>query len=195
MNSLKEQKRIDIIEAATKIFRRYGFHKAKIEVIAKEAGIGKGTVYEYFDSKKDLFEQMIKYMAETYLNMAREAMDIAETVKEKLMAFAQHHGNFVSEHMDMAENVIPGPGFLSEEMKYQMIEMKQSIFLLIDEALEMGIETGELRPDLNKRIATFSILGAINHNYALQVYFESVNPKDIDSRPIIDTVFNGLSNK
>lgn len=195
MNSLKEQKRADIIAAAAKVFRRHGFHKAKIEVIAKEAGIGKGTVYEYFDSKKDLFEQMIKYMAETYLNMAREAMDVAETVKEKLIAFAQHHANFMSEHMDMAENVIPGPGFLLEEIKYQMIEMKQPIFLLIDEALELGIETGELRPDLNKRIAIFSILGAISHNYALQVYFEDISPKDVDSKTIIDIVFNGLSDK
>jgi AcrR family transcriptional regulator len=193
--SIKEQRITEIIEAAMKVFGKHGFHRAKIEEIAKTAGIGKGTVYEYFDSKKDLFEQMIKHIGETYFNMAIEAMDTAETVKDKLIAFAQHHGNFISSHMDMAENIIPGAGFLSEEMKLEMIEMKKAIFLLVDKTLQKGIETGEVRSDINKRIATLCILGAINQNYTLQVYFKKISPKDVDPTPIIDTVFNGLASK
>jgi len=195
MGTLRKQRQLEIIEAAMKVFSSHGFHKSKIAEIAKTAGIGKGTVYEYFDSKKDLFEQMIKYIAETYFDMAKEVMNTDETVKDKLIAFAQHHGNFISNHMDMAENIIPGTGFLSEEMKCEMIEMKKAIFLLIDNTLESGIKTGEIRPDLNKRIATLCILGAINQNYTLQVYFQRINPKDIDPAPIIDTIFNGLVNK
>jgi len=193
--SIKEQRITEITEAAMKVFGKHGFHKAKIEEIAKTAGIGKGTIYEYFDSKKDLFEQMIKYIAKTYLTMAKEAMDAAETVQDKLIVFAQHHGSFISSHMDMAENIIPGTGFLSEEMKCEMIQMKEAIFLLIDSTLENGIKTGEIRPDINKRVATLCILGAINQNYALQVYFKKISPKDVEPIPIIDAVFHGLANK
>lgn len=45
-----------IIEAAIKVFARDGLEKGKIADIAKEAGIGKGTVYEYFRSKNDIFK-------------------------------------------------------------------------------------------------------------------------------------------
>ena len=45
-----------IIEAAIKVFARDGLEKGKIADIAKEAGIGKGTVYEYFRSKDDIFK-------------------------------------------------------------------------------------------------------------------------------------------
>jgi len=192
---IKEQRITEIIESAMKVFGKNGFHKAKIEEIAKGAGIGKGTVYEYFNSKKDLFEQMVKYIGKNYLYGATKAMDEGVSVKEKLIAFASYHGSFINSHMDMAENIIPGTGSLSEEMKIEMIKMKTEIFILIDKTLEKGIETGEVRPDINKRVATLCILGAINQNYTLQVYFQKINPKDVDPTPIIDAVFNGLVNK
>lgn len=56
----KEDRKVEIIKASAKIFAEHGYHKAKIEDIAKEAGVGKGTIYEYFDSKKELFQEMIK---------------------------------------------------------------------------------------------------------------------------------------
>ena len=60
MDNKKDKRRL-IIEAAMKIFARDGFHKATISDIAEVAGIGKGTVYEYFNSKTELFEDMIKH--------------------------------------------------------------------------------------------------------------------------------------
>ena len=53
--SRKEEKRALIIEAAAKVFARRGFASTLMAEIAIEAGIGKGTLYEYFDSKEDLF--------------------------------------------------------------------------------------------------------------------------------------------
>lgn len=38
-----------------RVFAREGYYRAKMEAVAEEAGIGKGTVYEYFKSKTDLF--------------------------------------------------------------------------------------------------------------------------------------------
>lgn len=51
----KEEKRKEILNAARKIFSQKGFASTKIEDVAREAGIGKGTVYEYFRSKNDIF--------------------------------------------------------------------------------------------------------------------------------------------
>lgn len=58
----KDRKRRDILQAAMRVFARDGYHRAKMEAVAEEAGIGKGTVYEYFKSKTDLFLVLYDHM-------------------------------------------------------------------------------------------------------------------------------------
>jgi AcrR family transcriptional regulator len=58
----KARKRREILEAAMRVFSREGYHRAKMEAVAEEAGIGKGTVYEYFKSKTDLFLALHDHM-------------------------------------------------------------------------------------------------------------------------------------
>ena len=55
----KSQRRDEIIAAAKKVFARNGFHDTTIADIAKEAELAYGSVYWYFDSKDDLFRQLI----------------------------------------------------------------------------------------------------------------------------------------
>ncbi len=58
----KDKKRRAILQAAMQVFARDGYHRAKMESVAEEAGIGKGTVYEYFKSKADLFIALHDHM-------------------------------------------------------------------------------------------------------------------------------------
>ena len=51
----REQKTRQIIEQAMVVFARAGYNATTMEAIAASAGIGKGTVYEYFKSKQELF--------------------------------------------------------------------------------------------------------------------------------------------
>ena len=51
-----KEKRKHIIAAAIEVFAHDGLSNGKIATIAQKAGIGKGTVYEYFNSKEDIFE-------------------------------------------------------------------------------------------------------------------------------------------
>jgi len=54
----KEQMKEDILKASLSAFLKYGFHKATMEKIAKEAGIAKGTLYLYFSSKEELTQSI-----------------------------------------------------------------------------------------------------------------------------------------
>ncbi|MDM8515028.1 TetR/AcrR family transcriptional regulator [Desulfobacterales bacterium HSG16] len=53
----KKQKRAEIATAAIKLFAQKGFEKTTIQEIATSAGIGKGTIYEYFKTKDDILKQ------------------------------------------------------------------------------------------------------------------------------------------
>jgi len=58
----KELKRQHIMGSAMNVFLRKGYRETKIKDIAEEAGIGKGTIYEYFDSKEDLGVQLYEWI-------------------------------------------------------------------------------------------------------------------------------------
>ncbi|MFX1318171.1 MAG: TetR/AcrR family transcriptional regulator [Promethearchaeota archaeon] len=49
-----------IIEAAIAVFAKKGYHQAKMTDIAKEVGVSKGTLYQYFKSKEDLFGAVVQ---------------------------------------------------------------------------------------------------------------------------------------
>lgn len=53
----KKEKQKQIVQAAVRVFSRKGFVRTTISDIAKEAGIGKGTFYEYFESKEAVIHQ------------------------------------------------------------------------------------------------------------------------------------------
>ena len=51
-----------IVEAAIAVFSRLGFHKARMDDIAREAGVSKGTLYWYFESKDAITKALLQYL-------------------------------------------------------------------------------------------------------------------------------------
>ena len=80
----KQKKRQEIMEAAIAVFSRTGYHRAKIKDIADEAGVGKGTVYEYFETKEDLFLQAGEFLFAKYVEAQKMSMDAVADPKEKI---------------------------------------------------------------------------------------------------------------
>src|SRR5947209_20545439 len=68
-DSIQEQliaaRRNQILDAATKVFAKKGFHPTTIKDIAKEAGIADGTIYNYFENKMSLMLGIFDRMNES----------------------------------------------------------------------------------------------------------------------------------
>jgi AcrR family transcriptional regulator len=56
----EEQRRAQILEAALAVFSRDGFHAAKVDAIAREAGLAKGTIYLYFPTKEAILAGLVE---------------------------------------------------------------------------------------------------------------------------------------
>jgi len=80
----KQKKRQEIMQAAVAIFSRTGYHRAKIKDIADEAGVGKGTVYEYFKTKEDLFLQAGDFLFAQYVEVQKASMDQVADPRERI---------------------------------------------------------------------------------------------------------------
>ncbi|GAC1564961.1 MAG: hypothetical protein NVS3B14_01220 [Ktedonobacteraceae bacterium] len=90
---MREATRQGIISEAAIEFARLGFDQANINTIAEQSGIGKGTIYLYFENKRELFLAMLRYIAQTQLSSIRAALAAGGSLHERLqrlfLAFAQ----------------------------------------------------------------------------------------------------------
>ena len=77
-NNLKPEKQKQIINAAIKEFVRNGFEKVSTNEIVKRANISKGSLFNYFNSKKDLYLYLIGYSSKAIVNL-NEEIDLSET--------------------------------------------------------------------------------------------------------------------
>ncbi|NLP46808.1 MAG: TetR/AcrR family transcriptional regulator [Epulopiscium sp.] len=193
MNSLKEKRRIQIIKASMKVFGEHGFYKGTVEDIAIQAGLGKGTIYEYFSSKKEIFQQMLSYMFETYSEVAIESTLKEDTIRNKFIALLDYHWDFVTEHANVIEQTFFRFENISQEIRPHVIKVQKRIFEFIFNMVTEGVKRGEISPTINKELVSLIVLSTINGSNSKRIIFKE---KDcIDSKAVIDTIFNGIGNQ
>src|SRR5437773_11873021 len=73
-----------ILEAARKVFAKKGFSNATVDDIAAAAGVAKGTVYLYYESKREVYFAALKFGIEQMYSVLQEELKKASTPGEKL---------------------------------------------------------------------------------------------------------------
>jgi AcrR family transcriptional regulator len=74
-----------ILDAAQALFMRYGVKRTAMDDVAREAGIAKGTLYLYYDSKDALFAGIARRMCDEVLGKAREAAASRSALPDRLV--------------------------------------------------------------------------------------------------------------
>jgi AcrR family transcriptional regulator len=91
-----ESRRSAILDAALQVFGQYGYRRTTMDDIAREAGIGKGTIYLSFGSKEEVFQALSQRLAERMLAGAETARRRPGTTADKLAAMhAAWFGTYV----------------------------------------------------------------------------------------------------
>ncbi|NMA03095.1 MAG: TetR/AcrR family transcriptional regulator [Clostridiales bacterium] len=195
MKSLKEQRRIEIIEAAIKVFGEYGYHKGKVEKIAEKAGIGKATVYEYFSSKKEIFQQMLRHAFKTYIEEAKKATLGKSGAKNKFTALLNYHWDFIDLHVDTIEQTFFQFKNISDEIKPYIIRSHKIMIDFLSEIIAEGMKIGEIRADVDKEKAALMILGVIASSNFMRYFSKNKEHSDIDAKCVVDALFEGLGGR
>jgi AcrR family transcriptional regulator len=81
-----EARRAVILDAALRVFGQYGYRRTSMDDIAREAGIGKGTIYLSFPSKEEVFQALSQSLSERMLAGAEAARRRPGTTADKLAA-------------------------------------------------------------------------------------------------------------
>lgn len=148
-----------ILRAAMKVFSDKGFSGARIEEIARRASVGKGTVYEYFNSKDDLFEQVILRSLETLVQLVKEGLDAGSSLTGSLERAFANVFRLVDENQALAQVLMHNPtGGPGPDLRRAVKRMRQDAISDIKQVI--GRYAGGT-PDYDANLAAHIILGAL----------------------------------
>ncbi len=134
-----------VIGAARSLFARYGHPKTSVEEIAREAGLSKATVYNYFSGKESIVVGVIEYERKAMVAKLQEAVDGADGPVEKLKSFfltrirevQRHHKTYRPDR----EEIIRHMPQVARAIERNRREERK----IIEGVLREGIETGVFR--------------------------------------------------
>jgi len=145
----KLNKRKVIAKSTCDLFITKGFVNISISEIAKVAGIGKGTIYEYFSNKEDIVFELMSCLQEDYDPKLKASLQNSKTIKEKVKHLfslylsddprVQTQRAIYKEFLAITLN---NPSTAIIEYQNNMMEKYTSILFDI---IQSGVESGELK--------------------------------------------------
>ena len=199
MVSIQDKKEM-IFDAAYSLFLERGYTNTKIIDIAEHAGIGKGTVYEYFVSKESLFAEMIKTRIINDYESIHEILNTSVSSCDKLTKFIEFEINNIQKWgktFQAIVDTIMNMGLKSSALHKTLHEMNNSRFEIVCKIFYEGIQTKEFK-DLNPSMATVTFLGALNHFMTFQYglfplkYSCLKGDKEWITAEFIEMIFSGI---
>lgn len=192
MSNLKEKRKEQIILGAMEVFGEHGFYKGTVSEIAKKAGLGKGTIYDYFRSKDEIFDEMFMYILETYEKQAKQSYNIEGTAKEKITKLLDFSYDFLSKNESLIEQTFFRMENISEDIRPRIERLHVSIFEFILEIIEEGIENGEINDKIDKNVIALIVMNIVNRVQMKDLIFEGES--QVGNAEIVDIIFKGFEN-
>ncbi|SKC83188.1 TetR/AcrR family transcriptional regulator [Maledivibacter halophilus] len=190
----RKSKREVIIGSAVKIFERDGFYKAKVEEIAKGANVGKGTIYEYFSSKRDLFCQMVKDMLDSYVKMVEKISQENGDPVTKLKKLIQLQMTLMEKHGKIAQiiQIEAIKSGLQEELKKYFLEVKRNHQTIIEKIFQEGIELKIFKP-VDTFLTSLFFIGGVNQ-FAFEKEFMKTyhSDKELNVEKFMEAFLKGI---
>jgi AcrR family transcriptional regulator len=184
-----------ILDAADRLLARYGYKKMTIDDVAREAGIGKGTVYLHFKSKQDLvlshIDRIIDRLLEEFDRIVTGDASADEKLREMLLLRVLFRFDSVQHYTESIAEVL-------RDLRTELLERRKRYFedeaKIIAKVVREGQKTGALR--LADAPATARALVAATNSllpYSLSTA-ELGRRKDVEqsTRRIVELLLNGL---
>ncbi|MDN5345160.1 MAG: hypothetical protein PWQ18_1274 [Clostridia bacterium] len=164
-------KRQHILAAATGVFASQGFYRAKIADIAAAAGVGKGTVYEYFRSKKDLFQQLLLHQLTVYLDYLQGVGLQEQTLEQFLNRLIKESLGYFQAHREIARILLSDHPPIDASIHDLLLAAQQEKLKRLQTYLQAAADRGEMRP-VSPWLVAILVLGFISVLGRQMVYEE-----------------------
>ena len=194
----KALKKEEIIKAAIRAFLRKGAYGTTISDISEEAGIGKGTIYEYFKSKEEIIFSTYEYFMNRFDEDARQMIESTSDPAEKLKRMLMFFADYIDQEGEIMELLLDFWAIAIKESSTRgrllasMRAFYQGFRDMVSGILVEGMAKGTFKKNINpEKIAT--ILNGAFDGILIQWILDrrSVHYKDTLLQ-IPDLIFNGI---
>lgn len=160
----KKKVRADLLQSAARHFALHGVGGANINRISLDAGYAKGTVYNYFSSKEELFAAVLGMGSDETIARYHARTDLTD-LRSRLRAIVEEDAALVQQHEDFMkclarELVAPSPG-----VRAQVEAAIAPLVMLVAQVLAEGQAAGKVRTDLEAPQLALAFLGSLTMAY------------------------------
>jgi AcrR family transcriptional regulator len=146
---MEQAKKDCILVAAAKAFARFGFKKASVEEIAKDAGVAKGTVYLACDTKEDLFYQAVHREVRAWSAEIARLIDPRVPADDLLVRCAGAGLQYMRDRPLVKELLFGQHHLILPEWGERLDELRELGRANCIEVLKLGIRQKSFRDDLD----------------------------------------------
>jgi AcrR family transcriptional regulator len=179
-----------ILEAAVSLFGKRGYAGTTMRDIAREVGVLPGSLYAHISSKETLLDELVEQGIESFLAI-ESTIPAQGTGSEKLRVAIKAHVAVAAIHPGRSLVVFHQWRFLTEPNLTRARNKRRRYQQLFVRLLDEGIADGSFVPNLDSKIAVFTILGALNwvpEWYSPRGHY---GPEEIGDR-VADLLLGGL---
>jgi AcrR family transcriptional regulator len=198
----KENRRNAILKAARKLSFEKGFKSITVASIAKKAELSKGAVYLYFNSKEEIYLQILLKEIDKFQSSLSDICDRGGSARDMLKHLSDIYiDSFITDkelfRIFMSVMLHTDETEFSEELNHQLVQATNASVDIIEKILQYGIEQGDFPESLNLRQHKNALWGLLNGIIALHLFTGKETTKEQRIRTTIrtslDAYIRGLS--
>ncbi|HLX20336.1 MAG TPA: TetR/AcrR family transcriptional regulator [Gaiellaceae bacterium] len=157
-------RRNELTRAAARLFAEKGYHGTSIGDLAEALGVQKGSVYAHIESKADLLWEVAREGSAAF-HAALDSVPTDGPALERIRAALRAHLRVVAEQLDIATVFVREWRFLTGDRREEFVAERRRYEERIRELFRDGVESSELRTDLDVATAALLFLSAANWAY------------------------------
>jgi AcrR family transcriptional regulator len=193
---VSEERKTQILTAATKVFTKRGFSGARMDDIVAESGLSKGTIYWYFDSKESIIIRILDQFFNWETAHLRELLDREVSAQKKLEIFVETTIKDLNKIKPLMPILFD---FWSLSVRKKTVNQAikryyQNFLDLIEPIIQQGIDQGELR-QFNVSETAIALGAIFEGTILLYFYFPDTVDFEKQFRSNLDLILEGLIRK
>lgn len=181
----------ELLDAALEVFADQGFARARLHDVARRAGVTKGTVYLYFDSKESLFRELVRTKVASSIAAGELFVRAFEgPTHELLVGFIRRYWDVMMRPANarLARLLISELGNFPDLARFYLKEVVR-VRAVIAAIIERGIARGEFR-SVSPTIAARSLQVLCVHLAQHQCFFRSHDEAPLDDAEVLTGIID-----
>jgi len=191
----REQHRREVLEAAEAVFAEKGFYSATVQEIADRAEFAVGTIYNMFESKTAIYNELVQMRIGEHVELTRETLEALSDPIEKVKTIIRLHLRFVAEHQAFMQIFTRVTSGRQEHLPFALSEESQTLYRdyikMVSDVFREGIKT-KVFIDADPVLMTLLLEGIVHGVMMHALHTGGQQLKSATAENIERVLFDGL---